>query len=114
MKQADLYQPAQDAGASVVSADQDLGDLTAYSVHVVFAGAGNLVGTLTLEASNDDINYVEIAGTEQAVSNSEQHLWNAADAGYRRVRVRWVYTSGSGTISAKFIGKQNTFKEGRQ
>lgn len=84
----------------------DLGDGGNFSVQVIFTGA-DVVGTLTLEASDDGTNFVTVANSSQAVTASAGHIWNVTGAGYRYVRPRWVYTSGTGTITANLFYKGN-------
>lgn len=95
------------AAVDVTSCAQDIGDMTTFSVHVDFSGgAGDLVGTLTLEASNDGSSFVTVPSSSQSVTNSADHVWSVTGAGYRYVRVFWDYTSGTGNIAAYFVGKE--------
>ncbi len=88
-----------DAAASTVSVPFQIDDLTTYSVQVVFSGGGgNLVGVLTLEASNDAVTYITVQGSSTNVTASTNLMYNVTDAGYRWARVRWVYTSGTGNM----------------
>ena len=97
-----------DATSDVTSVQLNLGHLTTYSIQVNFSGgAGNLAGTLTLESSIDNSTYVTVSGSSQAVTSSGDHLWSVTDAGYRYVRAKWVYTSGTGNIDVKAILKRN-------
>lgn len=82
----------------------DLGDGGDFSVQVIFTGV-NVVGTLTLEASDDNTNFVTVTNSSQAVTASTGHMWNVTGAGYRYVRPRWVYTSGAGNITANLYFK---------
>jgi len=95
---------ATDASGDVTSNSWDLVDLDRFSVQVNFTGS-DLVGTLTLEASNDDTNFITVTDSSQAVSASTDHLYDVT-AGYRYVRLFWDYTSGSGNISAKVLVKE--------
>ena len=70
----------------------DLGDLKDCSVQVVFSGS-NVVGTLTLEASNNETDWVDVDSSEQAVTASTGHLWNLSVANYQFLRIDWVYMS---------------------
>ena len=112
MKQVQLY---SDVGsASFVSVPYDLGDLSVYAMQVVFSGGGsNLVGVLTLEASADSspaTNFVTVTGSSQAVAASASHTWNVQGAGYRYIRVRWVFTSGTGNAVVSICAKENVVK----
>lgn len=104
MKTATMIQTAS-AATSVTSAYYDLGDITNFSVYVDFTGA-DVVGTLTLECSNDGSAFITVTGSSQAVSTSTDHCWSVSGAGYRYLRVKWVYTSGTGNITAYFVAKE--------
>jgi hypothetical protein len=107
MKIVNVINAGTPANVNVTGTSFDLGDLTSYSIAVDFTdGAGNLAGTLTLEASNDNSDFVTIVGSNQAVSNSQSHVWNVTGASYRFVRPVWVYSSGTGNIKAKLVAKE--------
>lgn len=97
MIQNELYNGS--AAASFVTPGEQIDDLTPYSVQCAFSGgAGNLEGTLTVEASNDNVTYITVTGSSQAVTASTNHMYNVSDAAYRWFRIRWVYTSGTGNL----------------
>lgn len=112
MKQVSLYSGT--GASSFVSVPFDLGDLDVYACQVIFSGGGaNLAGTLTLEASADEspaTNFVTVTGSSQSVTSSTNHTWNVQGAGYRYVRVRWSYTSGTGNASVSITAKENVVK----
>jgi hypothetical protein len=113
MKDVDLIPSGTSAGADVRSVGYDLGDLQTFSIGVDFTGgAGNLAGTLYLEAANkyDFSDYVTVSGSNQAITASASHMWNVTGAGYRYVRCFWDYTSGTGNITAKLIAKESVVK----
>lgn len=117
MKESITFLLNQDATSNLVSAETDLGDLTKYSVHVYFTGgAGNLVGSLKLQASNttnmSPRDWVDVANSVQAVTASASHMWNDIDATFRFLRVVWTYTSGTGNINTATLIKQHPVVEG--
>lgn len=103
---------ATNATASpVVTNPLDLNDLNNFSLQVGFSGGGgNLVGTLTLEASDDNVTYATVANSSVAVTASTANMYNVQGAGYRYVRVRWVLTSGTGNISVIAFLKDTVIK----
>lgn len=107
MKESDLIQSVS-AASSTNSVPLEIGDLKDYAIKVEFTGA-DVVGTLKLQASLDDnpAKFVDIDGTSQAVTASEDHLWNVSGAAYRYVRVSWTYASGTGNIYSKGQVKEN-------
>ena len=110
MKLATLI-PTQSGAADVTSAAMELGDISNFSISVDFTGS-NLAGTLTLECSNESAiaGFTTVANSSQSVISSADHMWSVSGAGYRWVRVFWDYTSGTGNITAKFVGKEQLVK----
>lgn len=82
-----------------------LNDLTNYSIHIDFSGV-DLAGTLTLESSNDNTDFVTVANSSQSVTLAASHVYDVAQAQYLYVRVAWDYTSGTGTWTARSILKE--------
>lgn len=109
MKVINLIYPATDAAVNVTSVAMDLGDLSNFSVGVDFTGS-TLAGTLTLESSNDNSDFVTVANSSQSVTSAASHLWSVQGAGYRYVRVKWVAGSGTGNMTAKLVAKENVVK----
>ena len=98
MKELQLVS-AHDASTSFNSIGCQKGDLKDYSIQVVFSSA-TLNGTLTIEASNDNSNYVTISGTSQSIASGAGHMYNVTDANYKFFRLAWAATSGTGTLTA--------------
>lgn len=95
------------AAADAMSVPVQIDDLTAYSVQITFSGgAGDLAGVLTVEASNDAVTFVTVAGSAQTVVASTNHVYNVSDASYRWFRIVWDYTSGTGNMVMKAVIKQ--------
>lgn len=118
--------------SDVFSQGMDLQHFYGFSIQTIWSGVP--VGTLRLQISADSVNAVP-AGTNpigtnlvaqdaaasvvnwtdytctvssttaQSSSTSGSLLWNSADVGYRWVRVAYSAASGSGTLTANFIGK---------
>lgn len=92
--------PQKSAAQNITSVYFDLGGKIDYAIQVFFTGS-NLAGTLSLEASIDpDSGFVTVLNSSQNVTSSQGHIWNVIGAGYRYIRVKWVYTSGTGNIMA--------------
>ncbi len=99
---------AQDASVNITSAGVDLGNITHYSFEGVFSSA-TLNGNFKLQVSNDDVNYIDLAGASDTITSGGSSLINISDAGYRYVRCVWTATSGTGTLTVQFIGKELRF-----
>lgn len=104
MKTANLIKTTTATG-TLTSPAFDLGDITTYSVYVAFTGS-DVVGALTLEASDNNVSYITVASSSQAVATSNDHVWSVTGAGYRWVRVKYVHTSGTGNITADLVAKE--------
>lgn len=98
MKRIELLSAAN-AAVNQTSIGVDLGDAQGYSVEVAFS-SGTLNGTLTLEASVGGTNYATITGSSQAIASGATHIYNITDAEYPYVRLKWVASSGTGTVTA--------------
>lgn len=84
-------------------------DLTTFAIQVTFTGA-DVVGTLKLQGSVDNVTYVDISNSSQAVTASANHLWDVTRAGYTWVKVDWDYTSGTGNITINLVVKENVVR----
>ena len=96
---------AQDAGSNITSIPVDLGDLRDFSIHIDFSGA-TLGGSLTLQASNDQTDFVTVSGSTQVIASAASHVYNVQGAAYRYVRLTWTQTGGAGTMTATAVLKE--------
>lgn len=74
----------------------ELNDSRGYCVHSIITGSP--VGSLIVEVSNDNSNFV--AEDTYAVSAAGQRLYNKDGAYYKYIRVRYSFTSGSGSLTS--------------
>lgn len=100
---------AANAAVTVTSVALGLGDLDKFSIHADFSGA-TLGGTLTLECSNDEVDWIMVVNSDQLVASAASHMWNVSGASYLYVRVKWVPTAGTGTLTCKALIKENITK----
>lgn len=110
MKEVELFSAA-DAGVSRDSVPFVIGDFREYSIQMKFSSA-TLNGTLSLEASNDEVEFVPLEESVQAVVSGTKHLWNVWGASYKCVRISWLRSSGTGTMTASFLLKEFPVKQG--
>ncbi len=101
--------PTRSAAASVTTQAFDLNDLVRYGMSVVFTGS-NVVGSLKLEASIDNVNFFDVTGSTQAITASTGQFWEVTVCGYRFVRVDWTYTSGTGNMTIEMAIKENVVR----
>lgn len=100
---------AANAAGTLSSVALGLGDLDKFSIHADFSGA-TLAGTLSLECSNDEVDWIMVENSDQVVASAASHMWNVSGAGYQFVRVKWVPTGGAGTLTCKATVKENVIK----
>lgn len=102
---------------TIASIGIDLQNIFGYAIQAEWTG-GSASGTLILQLSTDIVNVASGAnpaanvvnwstysGSSTTVSGPGNFVWNAADAGYRWVRLLYTKSSGTGTLNATFLGK---------
>lgn len=112
MKRATLLD-AVNAVTSISTVWYDLGEEKSFGLVASLTGV-NVSGTFSLEASvgSDNPNtdgsaiYATVPNSSQTVTNSDDVIYNVDGAGYRWVRLKWVYISGAGTLTAKIEVKE--------
>lgn len=92
-------------GATFNSSSAKVSNVVGYSIQSVWSGGGSPVGTLKLQASNDDTNWSDITGATFSVSADGNNVFNVADCFYNFVRLVYTRTSGTGTLSASLVSK---------
>lgn len=103
--------------ATCTSIGTDINQLSQYTIQAVYTGSP--VGTFTLQVSTDQVptgvgadpasnvvNWTTYTGSSQAISAAGNFVWNVFPAGYHWVRLLYTKTSGTGSLSAEFNGKE--------
>lgn len=101
--------PATDATNNPASSAIDAQFIVSGSIQAIFSGS-SLGGTLTLQGSNDPIDTCLVAGvptpthwstigTPSTVASSALTVQTVAQLNYRWIRVIWVNSAGTGTIT---------------
>lgn len=105
-----------DAGASSNSMTENLTSnsidiRTVYGCSLQFKYTGAPEGTMTVEATDDEIvpaasqNWVTVAGSSVTVTGVGDWIYNIADLNTGFIRLRYTFTSGTGTLTAKIVTK---------
>lgn len=77
-----------------------------FSIYLSFTGVPE--GVFSLEYSNDandstntslPVNFARVEGSQQAVTTAGTHGWSVQNAGYRWLRVKFTYTTGTGSLT---------------
>lgn len=94
------------ADASII---QQLEQIFAYSMEAVYTGSPN--GTLSLQASNDynpntgNGTWTEIVDSPNAITGAGSSFWNVTSSNYKFVKLVYVRSSGTGSLSVNFYGR---------
>lgn len=112
VKQGVLMTNGNMASAELDSLAVDGLSYVQFSVQAVFTGSP--VGTLKLQTCDDNVSdpttipsshWVDYTGSSSAVSAAGNFSWHLTDGGYRWVRMVYIKTSGTGSLSAEFTRK---------
>lgn len=84
----------------------DVIDTSRLNAVVFFAKyTGAPVGSLKLQVSVDNVNFVDLPDSPQAVSAAGQFMWNVTDTNYDKIRLVYTRTSGTGTLNVQVNAK---------
>lgn len=84
-----------------VSATQQLNQAFGYSVQAVWTGSP--VGTIKLQASIDNVTYIDVANSSQAVSGAGDYFWNVFLVEYPWMKAVYTFSSGTGTLNVQLF-----------
>lgn len=99
-----LLLAAGDMSGSITSASQVLTQMEVCSIQASWSGSSP-VGTLKLQASNDNVIFSDYTGSSQSVSGNGNFLWNIGPVGFNYIRVVYTFTSGTGALKITVSGK---------
>lgn len=89
---------------SLTSTVIDIAEILLYSVHAIWTGTPT--GSISVQGSNDGTNFVEVAS--QATGGAAgQYLLNIEKAGYKYVRVQFIRTGSTGSLTVYLAGKRS-------
>jgi hypothetical protein len=91
-------------GADVTSDQLALDSFSNFAIYAKYTGAPN--GEIKLEASIDNTstptNWVQVSGSAVTITGADEVLWNMTNASYKWIRVKYVRTSGTGTLNVNY------------
>jgi len=82
--------------ASYTSLPFRVGDFDRFAVQVVISGS--LVGNTKLQASIDDVTYIDIPDSSLNNTTPDAYLYSIAYFAYKYVRLVYTRTSGTGSV----------------
>lgn len=102
LKQNSAIINGQSMTTNITSAVQDLSQVNGFCVHAVYTGSP--VGSLIIEVSNDGSTFYPLV--TQAISTSGNFLSNQPNMHAVFARVRYTFTSGSGSLTVNLSAKE--------
>lgn len=75
-----------------------------FSIHVIHTG--NAQGSFYIAISIDNVNWIVLNGSTQAISQAGDVFWNVDAAGYLSARLHYVSSTGTGSANANFSTKE--------
>jgi len=88
-------------GTTKYSEVVDISNYDGYAVTAIWTAAG-ATGSIELQASTDNINYISITGTSQSIAGSGSWLWNVYNPFYRYFRVAVASTLSTISTAIRF------------
>lgn len=93
-----------DMSSSITSSPSvDMSRTDGYAVYAKWTGAP--VGDIKLQASVDNVNFVDIIDSDSPVNGPGDIMWEVTTAFYDKFRVVYTRTSGTGVLNAQINGK---------
>jgi hypothetical protein len=101
------YYDSQVLTSNTNTTTKDVYNCDRYAIQADYTGTFS--GSLKLQVSNDEAdsvtNWVDLTGSDIAITSAGSYIWNVKQVGYRAVRVVYTYVSGSVTLSLSFTAK---------
>jgi len=82
----------------------DISEVSGFCVHSIWTGSPT--GDIVISASNDNSNFIAL-DTQATGGTSGQDLFQVDVAHYRYIKVAFVRSSGTGTLTSYVSGKAN-------
>lgn len=95
-----------EAGDMSSNLESEVIDTSRLSSIVFYAKwTGSPVGNIKLQVSIDNVNFVDLPSSQQAVSGADDFMWNVTDTNYDQIKIVYTATSGSGTLEVQANAK---------
>jgi hypothetical protein len=111
MRELPGFIPVNDAVTFTNSVALNIGDNVNCGIFITISGS-DVVGSLKLQASPDNVGWFDIADSTVDVTASADTAYNVTGMHAPYVRVFWTYTSGTGNISASAIINEQMLHRG--
>lgn len=99
----DTFVRDEDMSADITSISIPLTSYYGFAVQALYTGSPN--GTLRLQASVDNTNWVDIGDSIVTITSAGTWIWNFIGNFCANMRVAYTASSGSGTLSAIIFAK---------
>lgn len=89
-------------GADFVSPAIDVSQSRSTYIQVPVTGASGLSGTLSIEASADQINWLQLGALSVPISTNGVNAFDISTTGAPFMRVKWTRTTGTASASVTY------------
>jgi hypothetical protein len=98
---------ANNMGSNFFSLPGNVTNVSGYSIQAIWTNGSSPVGVMSVQASNDGINWSDIPNSSLMVaSNSDNNIFNVSKhAYYNFTRLKYVWTSGNGMCVVSMVSK---------
>lgn len=102
LKQNNKVITAVSMTSNIVSSISDISECKDIAVHAIYTGSP--VGSLEIRGSNNGVDF-GLLETSTAISSSGNVIRNFANLGCTHIRINYVFTSGTGSLTVHVSGK---------
>lgn len=95
------YLSGQSLGSSFNSSSFSVGEFDRFAVKFKITGAAGLSGTLKLQCSVDDVDYVDVPDTSISVTGNNSYLISVTSFIFKYIRISYTSTAGTGSLEVK-------------
>ena len=94
-------------GSSFFSLPGNVTNVSGYSIQAVWTNGSSPIGTMSLQASNDSVNWSDIPNSSLPVAgNADNNIFNVSKhAYYNFVRLKYIRTSGDALCIISMVSK---------
>lgn len=102
-----LASTTNNMGTTLYSLPGNVTNVSGYSIQAIWTNGSSPMGVMSVQASNDAINWSDIPNSSLPVlSNSDNNIFNVSKhAYYNFTRLKYVRTSGDGILVISMVSK---------
>lgn len=90
---------AQSMTSDIISNSININETILSGIQAVWSAGASPIGTLTVQVSNNDIDYTDFGSSLAVAGNSGSDAFNLQELGFGFMRVHYTAISGTGTLT---------------